>query len=164
MAAQLDTTDYQPVFGKRLLPQVLDHLSESTSDRLYATILRSSDLSQGFRDITVKQIAQCADTLAYWIHDSFGSSGDFETIGYIGIPDLRSAAFFLAAVKCGYKVSKCLSDRPTSQDQALRFFFLRREIPSAQTFLYSNRLDAEESSLHMKSCQSLTRYNLRSRT
>ena len=116
MAARLLTTSQQSTYGKRLLPQVLDEISNFTPDRLYAAIPRSSDLSQGFRDITFAEMAQCANMLAFWLHGSFGPSNNFETICYIGIPDIRSAAFFVAAVKCGYKVGQCLSDNPTSSD------------------------------------------------
>ena len=93
------------LYGRRILPQVLDELADLTPERLYAAIPRSnSDLSQGFRDVSFKEMSNGANYLAHWIRKHCGQSQAFETICYIGIPDLRSAAVFLAAVKCGYKV------------------------------------------------------------
>lgn len=92
-------------YGRRLLPQVLDDMSSSTPERLYATIPRiTKDLSQGFHAITVKDVARCVNALAWWLQEEVGRSDGFETLCYIGIPDIRGAIFFLAAIKCGYKV------------------------------------------------------------
>ena len=92
-------------YGRRLLPQVLDDLSCSTPDRLYATIPRlTTDLSQGFHEITVKDVARCVNTLAWWLQEVIGRDDSFGTLCYIGIPDIRSVILFLAAIKCGYKV------------------------------------------------------------
>lgn len=92
-------------YGRRLLPQVLDEFSNSNPERLYATIPRlTQDLSQGFHDLTVKEVARCVNSLAWWLQDEIGRSDSFEALCYIGIPDIRSAMIFLAAIKCGYKV------------------------------------------------------------
>lgn len=50
-------------------------------------------------------MARCVSFTAYWINGNIGVSNDFSTLAYVGIPDLRSVAVFLGAVKCGYKVS-----------------------------------------------------------
>jgi hypothetical protein len=94
-----------PEHGSRLLHQTLDLFSKTQPDRLSASIPISSDLSEGFRDISFKEMATCSDFIANWIQDSMGRTTTFETICYIGIPDLRSVAFFFGAIKCGYKVS-----------------------------------------------------------
>ena len=65
----------------------------------------SSDLTQGFRDITMRQVSQAVNKCAYWLEHTVGRSTVFETLSYMGLPDLRYAIVFLAAVKCGYKVS-----------------------------------------------------------
>lgn len=95
-----------PVHGERLLPQVLDELAISQPNRLYATIPNfEKDLCQGFRDVTTKDMADCVDVLAHWLEMFVGRGSGCETICYLGVPDLRGAMMFLAAVKCGYKVS-----------------------------------------------------------
>ena len=92
-------------FGKRLFPQVLDEFCRHDPDRLYASLPRlSTDLSQGFRDVSCKEMAQCTDVVAHWIENQIGRSETDETLCYIGVPDLRGAVVFLAGVKCGYKV------------------------------------------------------------
>lgn len=88
----------------RLLPQVLDEHASASPTRLYASIPRSSDLSQGFQDVTCQDMARCVNFMAHWITERYGTSSSFETIAYIGIPDLRSVVVFLGAVKAGYKV------------------------------------------------------------
>ena len=99
MAAQGD------VYGRRLFPQVLDEYAESSPCRIYGTVpFHPTDLSQGFRDVTFKDMAQCTNGIAHWLEREFGRSQNTETLCYIGIPDLRGAALFLAGVKCGYKV------------------------------------------------------------
>ncbi|KAF2472981.1 putative NRPS-like enzyme [Lindgomyces ingoldianus] len=91
-------------YGTRLLPQALDELASSTPHRLYASIPRERDLSHGFLDVTCEDMARCVNFMASWITSRLEPSQDFETLAYIGIPDLRSAAIFLGAVKAGFKV------------------------------------------------------------
>ena len=87
------------------LPQVLDDLSNPTPERIYATIPRlTKDLSQGFKGITVSDVARCVNAPAWWLQENVGRSNSFETLCYIGLPDIRSAIVFLVAIKCGYKV------------------------------------------------------------
>ncbi|KAF2202987.1 acetyl-CoA synthetase-like protein [Delitschia confertaspora ATCC 74209] len=89
--------------GSRLLPQALDDHAASTPQRLYASIAREADLSKGFQDVTCEDMARCVHFMAQWIKNNIGISEKFETLSYIGIPDLRGAVLFLAAVKAGYK-------------------------------------------------------------
>jgi len=93
-----------PPFGRRTLPQTLDDLASLPSGRLYASIPKDRDLSEGFIDISCRDMARCVNFMAHWISSHLGVSTDFATIAYMGIPDLRSVAVFLGAVKCGYKV------------------------------------------------------------
>ena len=94
------------LYGRRLLPQVLDEHSESSPQRLYASIPQAADLSQGFRNITCREMAGAVNGFAHWIKHKVGCSDSFETLAYIGVPDLRTATVFLAAVKTGHKVSR----------------------------------------------------------
>ncbi|KAI9879042.1 MAG: hypothetical protein M1830_009784 [Pleopsidium flavum] len=94
----------EPRYGARLLPKVVDDLAQSNPKRIYASIPYSSDLSQGFRDVTMLEVAQAVDYFAWWLDEHIGRSTNFETLSYMGIPDLRYPVVFLAAVKCGYKL------------------------------------------------------------
>ena len=89
---------------QRQLHHTLDYLVATTPDRLYAAIPKTADVADGFQDISVKDMARCSDVAAQWIEENVGRSEAFETLCYVGIPDLRSVAIFFGAVKCGYKV------------------------------------------------------------
>jgi len=94
----------QPAYGSRLLPQVLDDLATSKPERIYASFPKTFDLKDGFRDVTVLQMSHAVNAIAWWLEKHIGQSSNFETISYLGPPDVRYAIIFLAAVKCGYKL------------------------------------------------------------
>ena len=126
----MPTQSSSPSFGRRTLPQALDDLASLPSDRLYASIPKDRDLSEGFLDVSCRDMARCVNFMADWIAGHVGVSTDFATLAYVGIPDLRSAAVFLGAVKCGYKVRQ-----PSSGSHMLtlsRYFYLRPAIHRRQ--------------------------------
>ncbi|RYP10073.1 hypothetical protein DL765_008227 [Monosporascus sp. GIB2] len=94
----------EPAYGRRVMPSVLDGLARTNPNKLYGAIPKAADVTEGFRDITVADIARCANFMAAWIVERFGRSGSFETLTYMGIEDFRGVAVFHAAVKCGYKL------------------------------------------------------------
>lgn len=94
----------EPRFGSRLLPQVVDELARSCPERIYASISLSSDPLQ-FQHVTVLELAQAVSQFAWRLDENLGRSTTFETLAYVGPSDLRYVVVFLAAVKCGYKVS-----------------------------------------------------------
>ena len=95
----------EPSYGSRLLPQVVDALAQSNPERIYASYPLSADFSDGFRDVTMSEIANAVNRFAYCLERHIGASTVFETLAYMGPSDLRYAVVFHAAVKCGYKVS-----------------------------------------------------------
>ncbi len=99
-------TEQRPLFGKRLLPFVLDDEAQANPQRVFATLARSNDLSQGLQDVLFEQVANAVKFIAHRLQTLFGSKLDyeFETLTYLGLPDLRYNIIFYAAVKCGYKV------------------------------------------------------------
>ena len=105
MAAEKDSKQ-RPRYGRRLLPCVLDDEAQANPQRVFAALARSNDLSQGFQDVVFQQVANAVNLVAYRLQAVFGSKPDheFETLTYIGLPDLRYNIVFYAAVKCGYKV------------------------------------------------------------
>lgn len=90
--------------GGRLLPHIVDAQAQFNPLRVWASYARSSDLSKGFRDINFKELAQAVNNVAWYIDSEVGRSACFQTVAFIGVSDIRYAVFFLAAVKCGYKV------------------------------------------------------------
>lgn len=88
------------------MPCVLDDEAVFNPQRVFAVIPRSEDLSQIFNDIFFAQMANAVNYLANRLQALFGPKPDypFETLTYIGVPDLRYNIVFYAAVKAGYKV------------------------------------------------------------
>ena len=93
------------VHGKRLLPSLLDTIAASTPDRIFASISRTQEVSDGFDNITFGSLAHAVNHTAHKLRKSHGISSDLETLTFFGVTDIRYTIFFLAAVKCGYKVS-----------------------------------------------------------
>ena len=94
-----------PKYGARLLPQVVDELAQSNPNRVYMSVPKTAVVAQGFRDVTMREMAQAANHMAWWMEEHFGRGKEFETVAYMGVPDVRYPVLFLAAVKCGYKVN-----------------------------------------------------------
>lgn len=91
-------------YGRRLLPQVVDLYAQTDPSRIYASIPNSpTTVLNGFRDISMVELAAIVNRLSWWITDILGAS-QLDTIAYIGPSDIRYAAVFLAGVKCGFKV------------------------------------------------------------
>lgn len=92
-------------YGSRLMPTVVDETAKGHPDLPYAYVPISSNVGDGFKPVTFSDIATATNYLAAWMEQNLGTSTSFETIAYMGPGDLRYVAVFLAAVKCGYKVS-----------------------------------------------------------
>lgn len=91
-------------YGRRLVPQVVDELAAAVPDRVYAAIPRTADVQDGYRDVTIAELANCVNFMARWLEKKFGNSETFETITYVGLSDLKGITILLAAIKVGYKV------------------------------------------------------------
>lgn len=70
--------------GKRLLPTWIDSVGRETPDKVWASIPRSMDLKDGFRDLQYRHLVAAIDTIAWWIESIIGRSTDFETVAYMG--------------------------------------------------------------------------------
>ena len=142
----------RPLYGQRLLPQLLDQRSKTTPNRIYASYAYSVDISQGFRDVTFQEMAGAIDFFAWWIHRRHGRSNKFESLAYMGIPDLRTPIIFIAAVKCGYKVSGTLDllhmDHETETFQSC--YYSLNEMPYQPTYHYWSRQDAASSFIQVR--------------
>ncbi|KAL1967402.1 hypothetical protein VTN77DRAFT_3187 [Rasamsonia byssochlamydoides] len=93
---------------QRLIPSIIDHHASEEPDKIYASIPRDNDdLSQGFRDITYRQLRKAVDKAAFWLKSEIGDAtqqGDFEPFAYYGSRDLRYTILLVAAIKIGRKV------------------------------------------------------------
>lgn len=100
----MDSTPY----GRRLVPILIDEIAEHDPDRVFACIPKTTDLDDGFRNVTYAGFARAINRAAGWIGNTIGPSekGKFETLAYIGPFDLRYYVMVVAACKLGYKVRK----------------------------------------------------------
>ncbi len=95
----------QTRYGHRLIPQLIDERAKSDPHDPCWSVRRSSNLSDGFRDISYGQVARAINRVSWWIEQNVGKSTTFETLAYMGPPDLRYAVLTVAAQKTGHVVS-----------------------------------------------------------
>ncbi|RYP43923.1 hypothetical protein DL768_009554 [Monosporascus sp. mg162] len=94
-----------PKCGKRLLPAVIDELARDEPSRPWASIpIDDWDLSHGYEDVSYDTFANAINKLAWFIVNSIGRSSTFETIAYLGAPDIRYHMIQMASCKTGHKV------------------------------------------------------------
>ncbi|KAK4939716.1 hypothetical protein LTR28_009304, partial [Elasticomyces elasticus] len=91
-------------YGSRLLPMLADQLAAEDPQKIYASVAKTTNVADGFRDITILDFTNAVNFMAWWLEEHFGRSDSFETIAYMGVSDIRYSVIFYAAVKCGYKL------------------------------------------------------------
>jgi acyl-coenzyme A synthetase/AMP-(fatty) acid ligase len=94
------------LYGRRLLNVVIDQRAAAGHDRPYASIPKSSTISEGFRDISYGLLANAVNRCTRFLTDTLGHGDGSDTIAYIGPADLRYQILSLAAVKSGHVVSR----------------------------------------------------------
>ena len=98
----------RPDYGRRLLPNIVDDLASTHPDLIVYSIPLTKNPADGFKDISSKTFANAVNRAAFWLVGALGKSESFETLGYQGPGDLRYFILFIAAIKCGYKVSSSI--------------------------------------------------------
>lgn len=89
---------------KRLLAKTLDLVAKQDPDRLFAVVPQGPELTDGFQNMSMKDLARAVDFMCWWIEDTLGPSGSRETLAYMGSNDVRYCIFHLACQKTGYQV------------------------------------------------------------
>ncbi|KAF2643884.1 acetyl-CoA synthetase-like protein [Massarina eburnea CBS 473.64] len=92
------------VYGKRLLPAIVDEVAVEDPERICFSFPRSSDLGDGFQDMNFRTFANAINKTAHFIQREIGCSTMFETILYMGDPDVRHFIVLIALMKTGHKV------------------------------------------------------------
>src|SRR6187402_1666980 len=90
-------------YGRRLVPVTIDEIAHETPDRVFTLIPRSSNLQDGYMNVTYGVFARAVDRASAWLEVTFGRSESFETLAYIGPFDLRYYIVVLGATKVGFK-------------------------------------------------------------
>lgn len=96
------------VYGRRLLPNIIDQIAGQEPTRECIQVPRSSEPSDGWRIVTWKDMANAVNRCAHRITELCGKpqEGSFPTIAYIGPNDARYFVMMIGASKAGYKVSQ----------------------------------------------------------
>ncbi|KAE8153644.1 hypothetical protein BDV25DRAFT_168634 [Aspergillus avenaceus] len=86
------------------LPELIDQLAKRQPETLYCVHPISQDKDEGWRRITLEQLAHTINRLAWWINSKLprGPGGGQRIIAYIGTNDLRYMAFIVACMKVGH--------------------------------------------------------------
>ena len=100
--------DMAAAMVQRQSPHHLEHIAATEPERIWISYPLSDDsVKDGFRDLTFLQHAKAVNAMAWHIESAIGKSTTFETIQYIGLPDMRYHIVLLAAIKTGHKVLFC---------------------------------------------------------
>ncbi|PSN59431.1 acetyl-CoA synthetase-like protein [Corynespora cassiicola Philippines] len=91
-------------YGKRLVPLVVDEVAKNDPGRICFSYPRSSNLKDGFRDVNFRTFANAVNKTAFFIQREIGRSSMFETVMYMGYPDIRHFIILVALMKTGHKV------------------------------------------------------------
>jgi acyl-CoA synthetase (AMP-forming)/AMP-acid ligase II len=97
--------------GKRLLPVLVDEIAATDPERTFVSIPQSSDLADGFTNISYCRFAKAVNRCAWWIRKELGGHTEQKTVLYLGPLDLRYLIIILATAKAGHVVSlECLTE------------------------------------------------------
>lgn len=90
--------------GKGLVPRIIDEIAAQEPDRLCLTFPRTTNLQDGFRTMTFGAFSKAINRTAHFIQREIGRSSMFETVMYLGYPDVRHFIVLVALIKTGHKV------------------------------------------------------------
>lgn len=90
---------------KQLLVTSVDDAAEREPNRRFAVIPKGSELSDGFMNLTMKELARAVNCMAWWIESTIGEGNSRETLAYMASNDVRYCIFLLACQKTGHQVS-----------------------------------------------------------
>ncbi|KAH8704396.1 hypothetical protein GQ44DRAFT_732474 [Phaeosphaeriaceae sp. PMI808] len=88
--------------GKRLLPAVFDETAANEPQRTFISVPKSSNLSDGFKDINYVTFGKAVDKYAHWLRVQLGESVEPKTILYFGPLDIRYLLVILDTPKAGH--------------------------------------------------------------
>ncbi|KAI0468452.1 male sterility protein-domain-containing protein [Xylaria cf. heliscus] len=93
-----------PNYGQRSIPDIIDDVAKSEPLKVFASIPISEDLSDGYIDVSYRDVANAINRASWWLSESLGLANTSEVFSYIGPNDLRYSIFLVAAIKCGYQM------------------------------------------------------------
>jgi hypothetical protein len=98
------THDDKEYAGRRLAAALLDDLSKRAPERRFGLIPNSQKVSDGFREVTIGDLAQAVNYTSWWIEKTLSRKTKSQTVSYMAANDIRYGIFVLACNKTGYNV------------------------------------------------------------
>ncbi|KAK5019718.1 hypothetical protein LTR60_000073 [Cryomyces antarcticus] len=91
----------------RILPLIVDKYAREQPNKPWASVQKSTNPSNGFQDVTYAAFADAINRAAWFVDSTLGKCQDgiFDTVSYMGKPDLRYFIMLVALIKTGYVVS-----------------------------------------------------------
>ena len=82
MAYKIQAPDVDPKipYGKRLIVSTVEQMAKEDPNRVVCKIAKSSDISKGFSEITIGQVAKAVDYMSYWLQEKLQNKNGQETI------------------------------------------------------------------------------------
>jgi hypothetical protein len=90
--------------GKRLAAMLADYIAKTNPTQIFGLIPKGLEVEDGYHEMTVKELAQAVNYVAWWIEKTIGKGTRPETISYLGSNDVRYFIFVLACNKTRYSV------------------------------------------------------------
>jgi hypothetical protein len=93
----------------KLLTTAVDEIARDDPDRVFAEFLEPPNLEHDVLVLTFAGFANAVDRLAWWLKDKSSELGleIFDTVAYVGLPDVRYYLILLAASKA--QITVCIS-------------------------------------------------------
>ena len=114
MATVISNPLVSPRETSRLLASRIDLVARIDSSRVYASVPKSDNLENGFKDVTFVELARAVDKASWWLDSHLGNNHDpFEYFAYLGPRDLRYVVMIIAGIKTGRKVRPTASQVPS---------------------------------------------------
>ena len=88
----------------RLLVTHVDTIAKQSPNRRFGLISNGTDVDQGFREVTFRDLSRAVNAMSWWIDDTLGKPQPGEKIAYLANNDVRYIIFMLACHKTGYTV------------------------------------------------------------
>lgn len=100
------------VYGRRLIPSVIDQLGHTNSLDIWASFPDWNEGRDSVQDVTFQAFANAVNKAAWWIEKELGLSANQRSLAYIGPNDVRYLILYAAVVKTGYKVRAIAVAKP----------------------------------------------------
>ncbi|KAF2686919.1 acetyl-CoA synthetase-like protein [Lentithecium fluviatile CBS 122367] len=90
-------------YGQRLIPSLIDDIAANDPDRVCFSFPQTANLQDGLQNLTFRIFANAINKTAHFIQREIGRSSMFETVMYMGYPDVRHFIVLIALIKTGHK-------------------------------------------------------------